>query len=303
MEKISAAEVNRRFISYINQKEEGWREKTAEAGETYLERTLLERGFTRKCLPPGEPIGPEHNQVIRRNNGLVFQIDLDSKHEAMVVAFGSMPEAKWISGEYAEIPFFVISSPLIEYHEEELLAQYKPVGRIIEDDMAAYLETVEDEVFISLLEAIITANPAQQVLATGIVNKTHLAAACANLVQRNLKPAKFLLSLATYWDIVGLDQTQLGSDGTWETFRDGYKHDKLIGIDYILTLKHDLVPKGVVWCLADQAHLGVMKIMRTPRFFVNEMLGTIQMMAREMVCIGVEITNGVTKLVVTPEEA
>lgn len=304
MEKLSHQDVNRRFLALLSQKSPGHMVKLAELGQTWLEDVVLERGFARKILPPGEPVSPEDPQVVpaTTHEGLQYLIDLDEKYAGVKLDFVTLPDTLWISGRKAALNFFTIATPIFSYNEKQLLAMFKPISKIIEQDAATYIETIEDELLISAAQACIDAAAGQAEVGDAPITKTHITNLLANMAKRQLKPAKLLLSVSTYFELMGLDATVLGDPLASETFKDGYKHDKILGLDYVLTLKNDIVPHGVVWCFTDQAHLGVMKLLKNPQFFVKEEFGVVEMMAEEVVALGIKICRGVSKLTVSVAE-
>tara|TARA_R110002096_G_scaffold276185_2_gene470204 strand:- start:275 stop:829 length:555 start_codon:yes stop_codon:yes gene_type:complete len=150
MEKISQEVLNSAFSEMLDSDEGA--EALRSAGASYIRMKLREESFARKILP-AERCTKHDLQRNTKNDSLVKIVDIEPNSTAISMDFRGESPMTFVEGGRYEIPFFLISTPEYSKTEEELLAYEAPVVEIVERNSVKDIQTVEDETFLSYVNA------------------------------------------------------------------------------------------------------------------------------------------------------
>jgi len=283
MDKIANQEL---IDGLLSPKETEMYKEAAEASDEYLRMRLYEDGFFRKILPI-RTLTPDE---------LTDQVDTDvptkvvekepNAAAAYTVPFGTMPIGAYIKGPKFRIMFDRIMSRRHRIDIDKLITYKMDIKQVMEDILLKKIQEEEDRKFLSVVTYIVTqSDPATHVItdpadirnAAGLngnsVNAELEAAQNITLgemdrdsltemtkglpfTNRALNPSIALVNNITVRDVVKLSRDEIGGDLAEEMFKNGFSEQKIMGIDWAVTIKKKLVINDTVYQFAEPKFTG-----------------------------------------------
>jgi len=258
--------------------------EAAEGAEEYLRMRLYEDGFYRKILPIRTITADE----------LTDQVDTDvptkvvekepNASAAYSVPFGTMPIGAYIKGPKFRVMFDRIMSKRHRIDIDKLITYRMDIKQVMEDILLKKIQEEEDRKFLSVVTYIVTqgnsTDPAT-IAAAGNVNVNSWNAeleANQNITlggatgmdrdslkeftkglpttNRSLNPSIALVNNITVRDVVGLTRDEIGGDLAEEMFKNGFSEQKIMGLDWAVTIKKKLVPTNTIYQFAEPKFTG-----------------------------------------------
>lgn len=302
MTAVPARLLNESFLSKTASNE--GREKTAEVTGDYIHDRLREAAFVRKILDV-VPVTRTDCQVSETHDTLVKIIEIEPRSRAMALTFRGQPEARYFYGERIAVGFYSIFSEKLQKTEQEIMAYTMPITRILEDNSTKDLQDVEDREFLIHVEGACQALQKEANAATdtelnytkvndgtvvqySILKGELAAAAGANdavvrpLQRPDIARLKTVIDerrlttdcmLVTEADLNGVLQwtvQDFGDKVQSETTVDGYKHNSLLGVRLVRTIKTDILRRGNIYSFAAPKFFGKMFVLNNPKFWIDK---------------------------------
>ena len=305
--------INEYFTTKIAS-EEG-KMKVAEYGGTFIRDRLREVSFARMILPP-KPVTRADCQRSVSHDTLVKLVELEPRSRAMALTFRDQPTVNIIRAERAEVGFFTVASEMFQKTEQELLAYETPITRIIEENCVKDMQEIEDREFTIHAESCVQALQKEanggtvtpltaSALQAGTVvefsvKKGELAKnasdddAVVRPIQRRditelrklldgnrMKAERLLLTEVDFDDLLSWTIEDQGSQLQTETAIDGWKHNTIMGLPYVRTIKTDILRPGNVYIFTKPDFLGKFFILNSTKFYIDKVANQITFQAWE----------------------
>ena len=303
MDSVLARQFNDLFGQRVSSRE--GLDKLAETGGLYIRDKLREVNFTQGIIPPQRVTKADCQRSVNHDT-LVKLVEIEPRSRAMTVSFRGDATARYIRGERVEAAFFKIMSENLMNNEQELLAYEMPITKIIEENSLKDMDEIVDREFLVHCENAVqqmqyeanastyTALSSTTVQAGGVVEfsvvKGELARAVVGtpdatvrpiqrpdiprlrklLHGRRLRAAKMLMTEVDYDDVNSWTLEDFGDKIQSETAVEGYKYNTLIGLEYIRTIKVDILRPGNVYCFTKPEFFGRYYILNDPKFYINK---------------------------------
>ena len=277
MDKIANQELIDGFLSHPDSE---MYKTSREGGEEYLRMRLYENGFFRKLLPI-KNIGPDD---------LTDQVDTDiptkvvekepSAPAAYSVPFSKMPIGAYIKGPKFRVMFARIMSRRFRIDIDKLATYRMDIKKVMEEILLKKIQHEEDYKYLLLANFICTRgqtdfnaiyDPAHQNAASknietdvcqnitlGPMDRDSLAELTKGLPSsnRSLNPAMALVNNITVRDVVKLSRDEIGGDLAQEMFKNGFSEQKIMGLDWVVTIKKDLVHTNTIYQFSTPEYTG-----------------------------------------------
>jgi hypothetical protein len=258
------------------------RKQAQEGVEDYLRMRMYEDGFARRIQPPVKVEPADLDRQVDTDKPVIICDKEPNSPAAYSVPFGTLPIGHYIKGPRFRVMFDRIMSRRFRADVNTLLTYDMDIRQILEDIILKKIMAEEDRKYILTANYIVTqGNPTLVDVAGGRDANSYNAeiAACQNITyngltrttlkemrkglpttNRHLNPSVALINNITIWDVCGLTRDQIGGDLAEEMFVNGFGERTIMGLKWVVTIKTDLVPTGVVYQFAEPKYLG--------RFFV-----------------------------------
>jgi hypothetical protein len=257
---------------------------------------MREDGFFRKILPP----------LVISNDQLDRRIESDKPYKivdkevdnapAQSVPFGTLPTDQYIRGSRYPVTFSRIVTPRFTKDVDELRTYVMDIRQVISDNAIKDMLAEEDTTWITATNAALGGAADATVVATNTVQwKTITGGITRDTTQDMLKimPSTpyhlethtALINNITIREFFKWGRDEMGGDFAQDIVKNGWSTSTFLGVEWIVTIKTDLVPNDRVYMYADPKFIGraylledtVMYVKREAwflEFFAYEMLGS-----------------------------
>lgn len=253
--------------------------KEAQAAATNYTRTgIREDSFAFKILPPEQATNDMLTPAMDEGTLQILWEIAPESAGAKWVALEGNPEGEYITSSRYIIPFARVVTNKYSKNLDELRTTKQDVRKILTDESIKdgleridnkWIGTVNSIVFNCELDNTdplfginkVTGKRQLLDLADGL-NRRSFAEAKKMLPRGNaqgmyrLRNHCCLMNEATAQDWLKLGRDQVGDDRAGDMFFDGLKHDTIMGVKHVFTLKDDLIPDNYVYFFAAPDFLG-----------------------------------------------
>lgn len=282
--------------------------KVARATSDYIRMKLREEGFLRKILPPTTITGDDlTKQVSTDKPSKVVELEPDSPG-AMSIPFGEFPSGTYIHGKRWLVTFSRIATPMFNKDVAELHDYDLDIRQVISDNALKDLQAEEDGKFIQTVNSVLSLdsmNPNESlpygpagagvqlwkrgtgtypanVVYTSIddtavptellVRETFVKAKGIMLgTDARLRPQTALVNQKTALEFEKWKREDVGGDLAQSILVNGWNNEvsKWFGLNWITTVKDNLVPDGSVYLFAAPEYLGRLYFLEDTTMFVK----------------------------------
>ena len=259
---------------------EGMLKKQAqESVDNYLRLKMREDGIFRKILPPSPVTPADLDRQVDTPKPVIVKDMEPNSGGAYTIPFMTTPMDHYIKGPRYRIMFDRIASARYTADVNNLLTYDMDIRQILNDFLLKDIMYEEDKKFMTVVNYIVSqgyptlvdtaghmgANSVNSTLAAaqniniGAINRqslSHLKKALPS-TNRHLNPAIALVNNITIWDVVGaLTRDEAGGDISQDMLLNGFAEKKIMGLDWAVTIKTDLVPDDVIYQFAEPKYTG-----------------------------------------------
>lgn len=303
--------VNEQLINGFLSSDAAIKKEAQEGVEDYLRMRLYEDGFARRIQPPTKIEPSDLDRQVDTDKPVVILDKEPNAPAAYSVPFGTLPIGHYIKGPRFRVMFDRVMSRRFRADINTLLTYDMDIKQILEDILLKQIMAEEDRKYLAVVDYIVTqgfpanvdlpagrdANSLNTTL-TACQNITYNGITRGNLAEmrkglpttnRHLNPAVALVNNITIWDVVQLTRDAVGGDLAEEMFTNGFTERNIMGLKWVVTIKTDLVPTGVIYQFAEPKYLGRFFVLDDVTLSTKKEDYMIEFFAYE--CIGAAIGN------------
>ena len=242
---------NETLIKGLASSDIGVRKEASDSITEYLRLKNREDGFARKILPAQNVTAANLDRQLNTPDPVIL-IDMEAESAgAYTIPFGTGPKSTNIRGGRYPVYFSRIASMRYQSDVNRLLTWNMDIRQMLKDFLLKDIQYHEDKQFMGVSNNIVGATPnvvnaavgCCQNITVGPMTRASLSHARKGLNSTNkrLFASIGLINSITIWDIIALDRTEIGGDLAEKLFLDGEAPGKIMGLDLVITIKHDLV--------------------------------------------------------------
>ncbi len=283
-------------------------DKTAATG-SFTRDHIREVSFTNRIIPPRD-ITPAECQIGLESDANLVKIEFMEPESpgALRVSYRGTPETSFIRAPRYATPFYTIMSKIVEKHEDELMVyRDMPLTKIVEDQIIKDMQYVFDRTNLIHFEACV--QEAQRLAYGGTVSvikgrNAQLAAIDDFTVRpilktdindlgkllsqfnresdptkgtaRQLVIDKILISETDFRDVNAWTLQDLGDRVASEVVENGWRYKQLVGTNYIVTNKTQVLKPGNVYGFAPPEFMGNNYVLQRAKFYVDKVINVIK---------------------------
>lgn len=269
----TVAAINREFLERVSSSE--GISKVAEEAQDVLNTKVYEDSFAEKILP-SKPITVGECYVDSEVDVIYRQEWIDVKAVAFEMDMNAQPTGKYIQGQRYIVPFSKFMTPRYWKTEQEIRVYPYPITDYMEKHGAAEIVKKKDQKFMGLVDAAVTATgnivPGTSVLVPTREDIVNLV----NLIDGNELEAKRLLMHKTdfnrflQWNSIDIDSK------AGDTAVDGWTSHTLLGYEFIVTVKADVIEAGSIYCFTDPNFIGKHYTLNELKFELEKRFDKVQ---------------------------
>lgn len=299
---------NEQFKAALEDASEGiMKEASAAASET-TRRRVREDSFSPAIIPHDDISDSDLDYFLDREDpAIICEMEADS-FGAKSISFDDSPDTVPFYGDKYLLVFY--SNTTAEFMKDvNFLRTYRSdIRDMLIDNTLRDLSRMKDFKFMAGVEQIVgpvvggvspLTGLQQNVAYAGRLNKNNWISSTLLLGDRDLMNGVFLCNRRTFAELRRWGRNEMGGDFAEECTLKGsgaFQTSKFGGIDFIVTMKSDLVPNGSLYEFTQPSFLGKAGVLQKPTMYVKRDKDFIHMSCKEI--LGVTIANlaGVQKV-------
>jgi len=267
MTPVNSRVLNNKFIDKIVSDDNVTRKQASDEATNFTRGILREEGFLRKILPP-RTISNSDLSKLPHTDKLVYIKEKEPDSPAAVsVPFGMQPIAEYIKQPRYPIVFQRIMTPKFVKDVDELRTYDMDIRQVLSDNAVKDMMAEEDGKFLAAANRAMGIRDNAASNETGVatwnstaasLNRSSLAEARKAMprTRARLEPSKALINSITIKEIEKWQRDQIGGDLAQDMLIDSMSERKFAGMEWLVTIKHDLILEGSIYFWAEPKFLG-----------------------------------------------
>lgn len=291
---------NHAFIQSLNTKGV---EKAASAMTDFVRVKIREASFARKILPPKPITSTDLVQNLDTDQPMRI-IEMDKVSTAYPVTFVEPAHEKYYTGTKFPVYHTKIESEEFYKPVEEIMTYRVPIKTIVQENYLKDIQIAEDAAFMKAVNTVIanreaaSAGDATYTVARPLTPAI-IAEGLKKLVTKEVPIGTILINEADFLDLLKSTSTTVGSMVMEDIVVNGFSYTKILGYNFIRTIKKDIVPAGSIYLFSTPEYLGVFDILCDVKAYVEQKGSHLRFYLYETVGIALGNINGVAKIVLT----
>lgn len=308
--KIDGKLLTQQFISALDTKDESEMCKMASKAATQMtRRKLREDAFSPAIIPYEEIDNSDLDKFLHMEKpAIICEMEADQP-PAKTISYNDTGDTEPYYANKYLLVFYANTTPVWTKNVNELRTYTGDVRDMITDNSLRDLSRRKDMKFMSEVDSICgveagVASPLtgleQFVLYGGRLTRDNWVNSTNLLPSRMLLNGVFLCNYRTFSEFARWTRDEMGGGFSEEIIREGlggaFDKAKFGGIDFIVTLKTDLVPNGVIYEFTKPNYLGRAGVLQKPTMYVKKDKDILTFSCREMIGVTIANTAGVQKV-------
>lgn len=277
--KLSAAKSNEAFFGMIQ------KEQVKEAADMVTDFTRIrirESSFFEKIMP-GVKLG---NDELTPQLGTDKNVKLVEREPnspaAITIPLGAQPIQYYFRGDRYPVYFDRIATSKFNKDISELRTYGMDIRQVISDNAILDMDFELDRKMLAAAQSIVGAQ-GSTVPETGIVQNLLIVDPAgisrdSLFEMKKVLPRTFarldgvtiLVNNITINDVAKFDRLEAGGDLAETLLTDGFQQKRLLGCNWIVTNKHELIPEGVFWIFASPEFIGKSFVLDDTTMYVEK---------------------------------
>lgn len=276
-------------------------QKTAlDAVNDYTRLKVREDGILRRVLPPIQIANTDlDRQYDTTLPAKIVDMEVNSP-AAISVPLANFPTQIYINSQRYRVTFHRILSPWFQADVDELRTNVMDIRQVLSDNSIKDMLAEEDGAFFSLVNSVLGGTPnaiqpfsgiAQWVSNPSAISRNSLWDMWSVMPQTDgrLMPAKAVANPITMAEICKFGRDEVGGDMSESLFKNGWTETTFMNIEWLVTIKLNLVPNNTVFLFADPKFMGKFYVLEDTTMFIERRAFFLSYFAYE--CLGAAIAN------------
>lgn len=284
--------------------------KQASAAATQMtRRKLREDAFSPAILPYEDVDNSDLDRFLHMEDpAIICEMEADQA-PAKTISFNDTGDTTpYFANKYLLI-FYSNTTPVWTKNVNFLRTYRGDVRELITDNSLRDLSRRKDMKFMSTVDDICGIVPGETSAMTGLeqyvlypdrLTRANWVACKQLLKPRMLLNGVFLCNSYTFSEFERWDRNMMGGDFSEKIIREGlsgaFDKAQFSGIDFIVTMKTDLVPNGVIYQFTKPNYLGRAGVLQKPTMYVKKDKDILSFSCREIIGVAIANTAGVQKV-------
>lgn len=297
---------NERFLAALDSINEGSMEKVAAAASAMTRRKVREDSYSPAIIPHDDVTNADLDYFLDERIGIICEMEPDS-YGAKTISFEDTADSMPYYGVKYVLEFYANTTPEWTKNVDRLRTYRGDLREVITDNSLRDLSRQKDVQFMKLVDGIVGITRAgiseagleQNVVYGGRLNRDNFVSSTQILRDRQLLNGVFLVNARTWTEFARWKREEMGGDFAQELILKGNKAwqtAQLFDIDFIVTMKHDLVPNGVMYQFTKPNYLGRAGVLQKPTMYVKKDKDILRFSCREKLGVAIANVAGVQKV-------
>lgn len=288
MTKVSAAQSNQAFWGLVDQ---GLEKKAQSMATDYLRMRIRETSFFGKVLPAQKIAKGDLTPQMNTQKNVVLVEREPNSPAAITIPLGTQPIQYYFRGDRIPVYFDRIVTPKFTQDKSVLRSYSMDIRQIITDNAVMDMDAEFDRKMLAACQTIVGAEgstvPETGVVQNRVITDPFGITRESLFDMRKILPSTFakletvtvLVNHITIHDIAKHGRDEVGGDLSQEMYVKGFQQKELLGINWIVTNKRELLPDDEFWLFPSPEFIGKSFILEDVTMFVESKAYMIQWFA------------------------
>lgn len=283
----------------------GLEKRAGDAINDFTRTKMREGGFYRKILPSTQITNDElHPQYFTDKPSRVCEREPDSP-AAMSLPFGSLPMNLYIRGNRYLVSFDRIVTPRFVKDVDELRTYSMDIRQVLSDNSVKDMMEEEDSKFIAAVNACMVApdtvvpqsGSVQWETIPGGITRESLQSAFQIMPRTpaHLETSCCLVNNVTRREVLKWGRDETGGDLSQDLLKNGWSDDHFMGVNWVTTIKRNLVPDDTIFMFADPKFVGKAFILEDTTMFIKREAFMLEFFSYESLGGAIGNTSGLAR--------
>lgn len=304
--EMSSQMFNERFLAALDSINSGSMEKVAAAASVMTRRKLREDAYSPAIIPHEDVTNADLDYFLDERIGIICEMEPDS-YGAKSISFEDTADSMPYYGVKYVLDFYANTTPEWTKNVDRLRTYRGDLREVITDNSLRDLSRQKDVKFMRMVDSIVgikrggisEAGLEQNVVYGGRLTRDNFISSTMLLRDRDLLNGVFLVNARTFTEFARWDRNTMGGDFSQDLILKGnkaFESARLFDIDFIVTMKHDLVPNGVMYQFTKPNYLGRAGVLQKPTMYVKKDKDILRFSCREKLGVAIANVAGVQKV-------
>lgn len=277
--KLSAAQSNKAFFGLL----EGGNVKEAQDMVTDFTRIRIrESSFFEKVLPSVKISDDELTPQLGTDKNVKLVEREPNSPAAITIPLGTQPVQYYFRGDRYPVFFDRIVTPKFTKDVSELRTYGMDIRQVLSDNAILDMDFEFDRKMLAACQSIVGAQ-GSTVPETGVIQNLKIVDALG--ITRNslfeirkilpstyakLETVTILVNNITINDVAKFGRDEVGGDLAENMFVEGFQQKRLLGVNWIVTNKIELVGNSEFWCFASPEFVGKSFVLEDVTLFLDK---------------------------------
>lgn len=297
--------INEALFEKLSSRDPVLEKQAIDAVNDFTRTKMREDGFYRRIMPPLPISNDELDRQVDTDKPVKVVDKEPDSPAAISIPFATLPQNLYIRGPRYRVMFDRIVTPRFTKDVDELRTWIMDIRQVLSDNAIKDMLAEEDGKFLLTVNSAMvgqdltvpTSGTVQwQSLAGGITRDT-LWDSFKQMpnTPSNLEVHVVLINNITIKEIAKFGRTEMGGDLSVDIMRNGWTLRQFMGVDWIITIKKDLVPTDTMFHFADPKFIGKSYELEASTMYLRREAYFLEFFAYETMGGSIGHTSGLTR--------
>lgn len=295
---------NETFLSYLETP--GMEKRALDAVNDFTRYRMREEGFWRRILPAVQISNEDLDRQVDTDKPVKIVDREPDSPAAISVPFNNLPMSMYIRGQRYRVMFDRIMSTRFQKDVDELRTYHIDIRQVLSDNSIKDMLAEEDRKFLAAVDLglggaadVVNTNSGVvqwETLYGGITRDTLQDAfkILPRTISR-LETGTVLVNNLTIREIMKFGREEMGGDFSQDLLKNGWSDTKFMNANWIITIKHYLVPNDSMYLFADPKFMGKSYILEDTTMYIERKAFMLEFFAYETIGGAIGNTNSLAR--------
>ena len=297
--------INEALFEKLSSRDPVLEKQAIDAVNDFTRTKMREDGFFRRIMPPLPISNDELDRQVDTDKPVKVVDKEPDSPAAISIPFATLPQNLYIRGPRYRVMFDRIVTPRFTKDVDELRTWIMDIRQVLSDNAIKDMLAEEDGKF---MRAVNTAMVGQGVTVptSGTVQWEGIAGGITRdtlwdsfkqmpSTPSNLEVHTVLVNNITIKEIAKFGRGEMGGDLSVDIMRNGWSLREFMGVNWIITIKKDLVGNNTMFHFADPKFIGKSYVLEDTTMYIRREAYMLEFFAYETLGGSIGHTSGLTR--------
>lgn len=297
--------INEALFEKLSSRDPVLEKQAIDAVNDFTRTKMREDGFFRRIMPPLPISNDELDRQVDTDKPVKVVDKEPDSPAAISIPFATLPQNLYIRGPRYRVMFDRIVTPRFTKDVDELRTWVMDIRQVLSDNAIKDMLAEEDGKFIRAVNTAMvgvgltvpTSGVVQHEAIAGGITRDTLWDSFKQMpnTPSNLEVHTVLINNITIKEIAKFGRGEMGGDLSVDIMRNGWSLREFMGVNWIITIKKDLVETNTMFHFADPKFIGKSYVLEDTTMYIRREAYMLEFFAYETMGGSIGHTSGLTR--------